>query len=62
MKNAEVTFDAFEVPDGTGPLDIRIVIPKSQYLLVAEDEGCYYIQPVVSFTPHAQSLTPKEGN
>lgn len=52
-EDIKVTFDAFKVPDGTDPQDIRVVIPKSQYLVVAEDDGCYYLQPVPSLTPHA---------
>ena len=50
-----VTFDAFRVPDGTGPADIRIVISKKQYILAAEDESCYYLQPRLALMDHAEA-------
>lgn len=53
MNQQTFTFNAFEVPYGNGPLDVRIVIPKSRYMLAAEDESCYYISPVDGLTPHA---------
>lgn len=50
-----VTLPAFKVPNGTGPLDIRVVVSKNDYILSAEDSGCYYLQPVPSLTPHAEA-------
>lgn len=47
------TFNAFEVPYGNGPLDVRIVIPKSRYMLAAEDESCYYLSPIDGLMLHA---------
>lgn len=46
------SFQAFKVPNGTGTYDIRIIVPKSQYLLAAEDSGCYYIMPLEALTSH----------
>ena len=52
--DTQVTFEAFTVPEGNGPLDIRIVVPKSGYTLVAEDVSCYYLAPVNGLTQHAE--------
>ena len=52
MSDLAVTFKAITVEDGTGPLDIRVLIPKGRYILVAEDNGYYYLQPVATLSQH----------
>jgi hypothetical protein len=42
----QVTFDAVEMPGGKWPTRLRVIIPKEDYLLAAEDDGYYYLQPV----------------
>lgn len=56
-----VTFDAFSDTDGsTGPLDLRVIIPKERFLLVAEDSGFYYLQPADALIQHAAAPSETE--